>query len=101
MTENKMQFVLICRDGTDDKALERRMAAREAHLKSFKEGLASNQNILGGALLDTEGTMRGSLVVVEFPDRAALDAWLKTDPYVIGNVWQAIEILPLRLAGKL
>ncbi len=27
-----MQFVLVCRVGTDENALERRRAAREAHL---------------------------------------------------------------------
>lgn len=95
-----MQFVLICRDGTDEKALERRMAAREAHIASFKEGLASGQNILGGAILDDAGTMRGSVMVVEFPDRESLDKWLKSDPYVTGDVWKDIEILPFRLAGK-
>ena len=95
-----MQFVVIGRDGTDEGALERRMAARESHIAAFKEGLEKGQNVLGGALLNESEGMCGSLMVVEFPDRAALDEWLKADPYVTGHVWQDIEIIPFRLAGK-
>lgn len=94
-----MQFVIIARDGKDEKALERRMAVREAHLAAFREGLGKHI-VIGGAMLSEQETMCGSVMVVDFPDRAALDAWLQTDPYVTGNVWQEIEIFPFRLAGK-
>ena len=94
-----MQFVVIARDGKDDEALSRRMAVREDHVAMFRQGLEANRNILGGALLNDSGDMCGSVMVVDFPDRAALDEWLKTDPYVTGNVWQDIEILPFKLAG--
>lgn len=95
-----MQFVVIARDGTDDQALERRMAARESHITSFKEGLNTGQNILGGALLNDAGDMKGSVMVVEFDSREELDEWIKNDPYTQGGVWQDVEILPFRLAGK-
>jgi len=36
-------------------------------------------------------------MVVDFPSKADLDAWLKAEPYVIGNVWQKIEVLPARV----
>ena len=29
---------------------------------------------------------------MEFPDRAALEAYLAAEPYVVGGVWQKIEI---------
>ena len=32
-----MQFIVIAYDGTDEGALERRLAVRDAHLKSAKE----------------------------------------------------------------
>ncbi len=44
----------------------------------------------GGAILDDDGRMIGSATIVEFPDRAAVDAWLARDPYVTGKVWQKI-----------
>jgi uncharacterized protein YciI len=42
--------------------------------------------------------MVGSSCIVEFPDRAAVDAWLATDPYVTGDVWRKIEVRPFRCA---
>jgi len=95
-----MQFVVIGRDGTDEGALERRMAAREGHIAAFKDGLEKGRNIIGGALLNDNEEMAGSMMVVEFETRQALDEWLRTDPYVSGNVWQDIEIIPFKMAGK-
>ncbi len=93
-----MQFLVVARDGTDDGAAERRMAVREAHMAGAKAMAASGALILGGALLDDDGAMIGSACMVEFEDRAALDAWLKDDPYVTGDVWRTIEVTPFRRA---
>ena len=54
--------------------------------------------ICGGALLDDEGVVIGSACMVEFEDRTALDAWLRGDPYVTGDVWRTIEVTPFRRA---
>ncbi len=92
-------FLIIARDGADSDALKRRMAAREVHIADFKSGLASGQNLIGGALLNDQEDMCGSMLVVDFPSRAALDEWIAQDAYVTGNVWQDIEIIPFKLAG--
>jgi uncharacterized protein len=42
--------------------------------------------------------MVGSVLLVDFPDRAALDAWIQADPYVTGGVWAEIEVAPFRPA---
>jgi uncharacterized protein YciI len=44
--------------------------------------------------------MIGSTCIVEFPNRARLDEWLATDPYVIGKVWQRIEVHAFRCAPR-
>jgi uncharacterized protein YciI len=93
-----MQFLIIAHDGTDEGALERRMAAREAHLVGARAMKAGGSMILGGAILDDDGRMVGSSCIVEFPDRAAVDAWLAADPYVTGDVWRKIEVRPFRCA---
>jgi uncharacterized protein YciI len=49
-------------------------------------------------MLDDDGAMIGSACIVEFDDRAALDAWLDSDPYVTGDVWRTIEVTPFRRA---
>mgnify|MGYP000497477940 CR=1 FL=1 len=49
-------------------------------------------------MLDAEGRMIGSMMLAEFPDQAALEAAIAADPYVVGQVWQDIEIKPFRVA---
>jgi uncharacterized protein len=93
-----MQFLIIAHDGTDEGALDRRMAARDAHLIGARAMKANGSMIVGGAILDDDGRMVGSSCIVEFPDRAAVDAWLATDPYVTGDVWRKIEVRPFRCA---
>lgn len=83
-----MQFLVKAYDGPD--MLEKRMEVRPRHLEGMKQ--LSSQVICAGGLLDEEGKMKGSALVMEFPDRAALDEYLANEPYVIENVWQKIEV---------
>lgn len=92
-----MQFLVIAYDGKDEKAMDRRMAARAAHLTGVEKMKAEGKVLYGVAILDTQEKMTGSVMVVEFPSRADLDSWLKVEPYVTGNVWQKIDILPCRV----
>ena len=94
------QYVVTAHDGTDPDAMARRMAARPAHLANVKPMVEAGRIIAGGALLNDAGDMIGSVSIVDFPDRAALDQWLATDPYVTGKVWQQIDVKPFRLAVK-
>jgi len=88
-----MQFIVLGYDGTDDKALDRRLAARESHLKLAQEMYGAGKWLYAAAILGDEGTMVGSLIVCDFPSRQDLeDQWLKREPYVIGRVWHRIEI---------
>lgn len=93
-----MQFLVIGHDGRDEGALARRLAARDDHLAGARALKAQGRFINGGALLDEQGQMIGSAMVMDFPDRAALDAWIARDPYTLGKVWQRVEVQPLRLA---
>ncbi|MGV3764581.1 MAG: YciI family protein [Chitinophagaceae bacterium] len=92
------QFLLIARDGQDEAALERRMAARPAHFESASRLKAEGHFIMGGAMLDEQGKMNGSVMVVQFPDRQALNEWLKTEPYLLGKVWEEVDIRDFKLA---
>jgi len=93
-----MQFILIGYDGTDEGALDRRMAVRSEHLEKIEILKKSGEFLLGGAILDDSGKMIGSTIVYEFPDRAALDEKLKDEPYFTKGVWKKIEIHPFRMA---
>lgn len=93
-----MQWLIIARDGTDDDAPERRLAARPAHLQHAAKLQAAGHLIMGGALTDEAGGMIGTAAVAQFKTREELDHWLATDPYVIGDVWREIEVHPYRVA---
>ena len=94
-----MQFIVTGYDGNDDKALERRMNAREAHLNMVDEMIEKGHDLYAAALLDESGNMKGSMMIVEFASREQLDAWLKVEPYIINNVWQRVEIVECKVAA--
>ncbi|WP_320043384.1 YciI family protein [uncultured Desulfobacter sp.] len=88
-----MQFIVIGRDGTDENALERRMAAREAHLETAKKMHESGNWLYAAAILDDNGKMAGSMIVCDFESREALEKqWLDNEAYVKGNVWETVEV---------
>ena len=87
-----MQFAVIGLDGTDESALSRRMAAREAHLELGKTMHEQKQLLYACALLDDSEKMMGSIMVVDFNTREDLDNWLKIEPYMVGKVWEKLEI---------
>ena len=95
-----MQFLVTAYDGTDEQAQERRAAARPAHIDAAQVLKDGGNLLIGGAILDDAGQMIGSSLIVEFDDRSTLDEWLSNDPYVLGNVWQDITVLPFRVALK-
>ena len=87
-----MQFLVIARDGTDSEALNRRLAARPAHIAMGDQYRAEGKHLIGVALLDETEKMVGSVLLVDFANRAELDAWLAVEPYVVGKVWESIEV---------
>lgn len=93
-----MQFLLIAYDATDDEALARRMAAREAHLAHAEAQKQRGELLYGGAILDAEGKMIGSCGVYDFPSKDALSEALSVDPYVTGKVWNTITVQQYRVA---
>jgi uncharacterized protein len=93
-----MEFLVIAKDGTDDGALERRRQTRPAHLTGIGPLVESGNVLVGGAILSGSGDMVGSMLLVEFPAREDVDAWLARDPYVTDGVWQEVEVRPFRTA---
>ena len=83
-----MQFLVKAYDG--EGMLDKRMEVRPRHLEGMKA--LGQQIICAGGLLDDEGKMKGSALVMEFESRAALDEYLKNEPYVVEGVWQKVEV---------
>ena len=83
-----MQFIIKAYDG--ENKLDKRMEVRPLHLEGMKK--LGNHVICAGGLLDEAGKMKGSVLIVDFADRAAVDAYLAAEPYVVAGVWEKIEV---------
>ena len=88
-----MQFMIKAYDGPG--MLEKRMEVRPRHLEGMNS--LGAHIICAGGLLDDEGKMKGSLLVMDFASREELDAYLKNEPYVIEKVWEKIEVEPMNV----
>ncbi len=93
-----MQYLVTAYDDTDENALDRRMAARKDHLALGDEMSQAGQLHFAAAIMDADGKMIGSSLVVEFSSRAEVDEWLAVEPYVAQHVWKEIEIQPCRVS---
>ncbi len=87
-----MQYIVIGRDGSDPAAPGRRAAAREAHLAYSGVFTEQGKLLYAAAMLNDAGAMIGSVMVFDFASRAELDAWRAEEPYVVGKVWESIEV---------
>ena len=87
-----MQFLVIGKDGKDEKAMERRLAVREAHIKLGDEMEESGERWYGCVMLADNGKMIGSMAVLDFPSEKELQKYLKVEPYVVGKVWKTVEV---------
>jgi len=92
------QFLILAEDFKDPDALSRRLSVREEHLKRVRREKAEGRFIIGGAKLNEQGNMHGSMLVVQLENEEAVRQWISEDPYFTGRVWDKIEILPFRVA---
>ena len=92
------QFLIIAEDYKDADALNRRLSVRESHLKRMRIEKAEGRFVIGGAKLNEEENMHGSMLVVQLENEEAVKRWVQADPYITGKVWEHINIFPFRMA---
>lgn len=90
------QFVVIAKDQPD--ALERRMAAREEHLAKVSQAAERGEEIIGGAMVDDEGKMCGSVMVFDVASRERLDELIANDAYTKQQVWGEVTVMSYKMA---
>lgn len=81
-------FVLICRDKAN--AIDTRLATRAVHGAYVAERM--NMVRVAGPLLDDEGTMIGSLFIMECESADEVQAFADNDPYAAAGVFESVEI---------
>ena len=75
--------------------LQKRMEVRPRHLENMSK--INGKVICAGGLLDEEGKMKGSLMVMEFESRAVLEEYLKSEPYITDGVWEKVDVEQLNV----
>lgn len=90
-------------EGYDDAdVLERRLAARSAHLERLLALRDAGRLLLAGPCpaIDAEDPgaagFTGSIVVAEFESLDAARAWADADPYVDAGVYARVDVRPFR-----
>ena len=92
------QYLIIAQDGQDEGALDRRKNVRPNHLAGAKKLKENGNFVMGGAMLDDNNNMRGSIMIVQFESQDDFQKWYDNEPYITGGVWKAIEVRPFRVA---
>lgn len=95
-----MLYALIGEDAPG--SLERRLAARPAHLERLKQLQAEGRLVLAGPFPAVDAPdpgpagFTGSLIVAEFPAQHEAEAWMQADPYVIQAVFARTIVRPFK-----
>ncbi len=90
-----MGYAVIAWDGPDP---SRRAAARDRHLAVITRWAEQGRLALGVPLFTPDWQPAGSLMVLQVPDRAGLDAYLAEEPFAAEGVWARWEVHPFRIA---
>ena len=93
-----MLYLILAHDGHDEDAPERRSRVRPQHLEGIRPLVESGRLQVGGAILDDEGVMRGSMVLLEAQDEEEARSIVEADVYTREGVWRRFEIWPFKRA---
>jgi uncharacterized protein YciI len=88
-----MHYCFYCLDRPDAAELRRR--TRPEHIRYMMRAL--ERAAFGGPLIDeASGASIGSVYAIDFPDRAAAEAFLAEEPYYKAGLFQSVELRPWR-----
>ena len=93
-----MLYAVISQDVAD--SLDKRMAARPAHVERLKALKNEGRLILAGPhpAIDSpdpgSAGFSGSLIVAEFESLIQAQAWADADPYITAGVYESVVVKP-------
>ncbi|WP_019014685.1 YciI family protein [Elioraea tepidiphila] len=93
-----MAWIVLAFDGEDVEAPARRASARERHLAALNAMAADGRLALGVPLIERDGRIAGSLMVLSGETEADRDAYLAEEPFAREGVWTRIDAMPFRIA---
>lgn len=95
-----MWYMIIGEDAPD--VLDKRLAARPAHLERFRALQAEGRVLTVGPLPAIDSLdpgpagFFGSLAILDFPSLADAEAFAQADPYVAAGVWHKVTVKAYR-----
>ncbi|BBV98384.1 YciI family protein [Pseudomonas monteilii] len=95
-----MLYAIIASDVAN--SLEKRLTARPAHIERLQQLKAEGRVVLAGPhpAIDSndpgEAGFSGSLIVAEFENLAAAQAWADADPYITAGVYDKVVVKPFK-----
>lgn len=95
-----MLYAIITQD--IENSLEKRLAARPAHLERLTALQDQGRLVIAGPhpAIDSEDPgpagFSGSLIVADFPSLEEAQTWAKKDPYVEAGVYESVTIKPFK-----
>ncbi len=95
-----MLYAIIGEDVAD--SLEKRLAARPAHLARLERMQSDGRLILAGPLPAIDSLdpgpagFSGSLIVAEFASLDEARLWAEADPYVAAGVYAGVTVKPFK-----
>ncbi|EST16367.1 YCII-related domain protein [Pseudomonas putida S610] len=95
-----MLYAIIASDVAN--SLEKRLAARPAHIERLQQLKAEGRVVLAGPhpAIDSndpgEAGFSGSLIVAEFDSLSAAQAWADADPYIAAGVYDQVVVKPFK-----
>lgn len=82
-----MRFAIVTKDKPDHLAL--RQDTRAAHLAYIEQTGCVE---IAGPFLSEDGTMCGSLVIVDCESLAAAQEWAANDPYAVAGLFESVSV---------
>lgn len=95
-----MLFAIVAHDVPD--SLEKRLAARPAHLARLEAMQAEGRLVLAGPFPAVDSNdpgpagFSGSLIVAEFDSLAAAREWADADPYREAGIYAQVDVRPFK-----
>ncbi|MCF7530855.1 YciI family protein [Pseudomonas petrae] len=95
-----MLYAIVATDVAN--SLEKRLAARPAHLERLNAMKAEGRIVLAGPMPAVDSIdpgaagFTGSLIVAEFESLKDAQAWADADPYVAAGVYAGVIVKPFK-----
>jgi hypothetical protein len=89
--------MVLAWDVPDDSGVALRDKLRPEHTDTITARFHEGSVLLGAGIYDDAGVVCGSVVIMDCESRASVDAYLQSEPFATGGLWERVEVHELKL----